>query len=74
MNLYQQIVEIARPYLGIVTDKFIARQCNSHLKIDPDSLTKSNLMDLARWVEVSGKLVMPAEKAAELKQKILALG
>lgn len=74
MNLYQQIVELSRPYLGIVTEKFIARQCNSHLKVEPESLSAANLSELARWIEISGKLVMPEAKAVELKQKILGLG
>jgi hypothetical protein len=72
-TLYDQVVSLAKPYLGLVTEQFVARQCTAHLKTEPQALTAAQLPELAKWVEISGALVMDKAKAAELKEKILKL-
>ncbi|HEY8490006.1 MAG TPA: hypothetical protein VIO14_03340 [Dehalococcoidia bacterium] len=72
-SLYEQVIGVAKPYLGLVTEQFVARQCTAHLKVQPQALTPAQIPELAKWVEISGALVMDKAKAAELKEKILKL-
>ena len=44
-----------------------------HLKVEPKSLTPTHLPELGRWVEISAGLLIDKGKAAELKQKVLAI-
>jgi hypothetical protein len=73
MSLYDRVITVARPYLGLVTEQFVARQCTAHLQVDPRALGPGHLLELAKWVEISGALVMDRAKAAELRDKILDL-
>ncbi len=73
MGLYEQTVTIAKPYLGVAAERFMARQCNAHLNVAPENLTKAHLDDLARWVEISAKLLIDEAKAREFRGKILGL-
>ena len=72
-GLYEQTVAIARPYLGVAAERFMARQCIAHLSVQPENLTKAQLDELARWVEISSKLLIDEGKAREFKNRILAL-
>ena len=73
MSLYQEIIELSKPYLGIATEKFLERQC-THINCVADQLSKDRIEEFAKWVEISGALVMGKDKAAELKGKVLKLG
>jgi hypothetical protein len=68
--LSDKVIAASKPYLGPATESFIARQCQSHLKVDPATLTVINLKALSEWVERSGALVMDPAKATELAKKI----
>lgn len=71
--LSDKVIAASKPYLGPATESFIARQCQSHLKVDPSALTAINLKALSEWVERSGALVMDPAKATELAKKIALL-
>ena len=71
--LSDKVIAASKPYLGPATESFIARQCQSHLKVDPSALTAINLKALSEWVERSGVLVMDPAKATELAKKIALL-
>ncbi len=74
MSLYDQILTEARPYLGGNTERFVARQCQAHLKLSPpDSITPAQLPELGRWVEISAGLLMAKDQASVLRQKIEGL-
>ncbi len=73
MSLYETVVNTGKPYLGPAAESFIARQCKSHLKIDPAALSRPHLKELAKWMEIGGGLIMDSAKAAEMAKKILAL-
>jgi hypothetical protein len=57
----------------MATEKFVARQCQQHVKVDPDQLSRSHLPELARWMEISGGMIMDKAKAKELAARIQAL-
>ncbi len=72
--LSDKVIAASKPYLGPATEIVqYARQCQSHLKVDPSALTAINLKALSEWVERSGALVMDPAKATELAKKIALL-
>lgn len=73
MALYDDLVATAKPFLGIATDAFLKRQLK-HINKQPENLDHACIAELAKWVEVSAKMVMGENKAKELKEKVLSLG
>ena len=73
MNVYEQVVSVSKVYLGPAAETFISRQCKSHLKKDPTQLATSDLVTLAKWVELGAGLLMDQAKAAELAGKLTLL-
>ncbi len=73
MKVYEKVVLVSKTYLGPATESFIARQCKSHLKKDPAALLTSDLATLAKWMEISGSLLMEQSKAAELSKQIASI-
>lgn len=73
MSLYDEVVGLSKPYLGMATEKFVARQCEQHVKVSPQQLSRAELPELARWMEISGGMIMDKTKAKELAARILAL-
>ena len=55
--LFDRVVEITRVYLGPAADRFIARQVQNHLHIEPQSLSSSDLRILIDWIRVAVSLL-----------------
>jgi hypothetical protein len=72
-ELSEKLVQTTTTYLGDRADSFRKRQCSYHVKVEPESLTKEHLSELARWVGISAGLVMDKDKADALKKEILSL-
>jgi len=73
MALYDDVIAVARPYLGPAVERFISRQISSHLNTTAQDLAPQHLDELAKWCYVSGKLVMDEAKAREFSEKIKVL-
>lgn len=74
MALYDDVLNIAKSYLGPAAEKFIARQLSAHLMLNnPNEVAPSHLNELARWCHISAALVMDEAKAKEFSQKLKAL-
>lgn len=73
MALFDDAKNIASKYIGTQSEKFLERQCRVHLKVEPGSLSSSQIADLAKWVGISAGLILPRDKADALKQEILKL-
>ncbi len=75
MNLYQSILELITPFFAskVAAEQFLLRQCEFHLKIDPQKLGPHDLVNLAKWAMVSGGLLVGKQKAEEMSEKILAV-
>ena len=73
MALYDDVVSIAKNYMGPAADKFMSRQLNTHLGVAPASMGKQHLDDLAKWVFTSGKTLMDTAKAQDFSDKIKKL-
>jgi len=70
---YERVVELCKPYMGPAAGSFIDRICSMYLKVPPAQLEKSNLTDLAKWVEVGGLRFMEEPKAKELAARVAQL-
>jgi hypothetical protein len=73
MSLYDDVVTIAKEYIGPAGQKFIDRQLESHLNLKPADLNKTNLFELSKWCFASGRLIIDAEEARSFQGRINAL-
>lgn len=73
MGLYDDVVNLAKTYMGPAAQKFVDRQIKGHLAVDKSQLERDHLDELARWCYTSGKLLMDEGKAQEFSQKVKAL-
>ncbi len=73
MPLFNDVIELARPYLGPAAEKFVSRQVSGHLDVSSDQLTGRHLEELSKWCFISGKLIMPEAKAEEFSRRVKLL-
>ncbi len=73
MALYDEVVDLARIYLGPAAKRFVDRQIKGHLEIESDRLTLSDLDELATWCYTSSKILMNDMKAREFSDRVKAL-
>jgi len=73
MTVYESVINTCKLYLGPASEQFISRQCSLHLKVEPQSLGKQHLPELAHYVEVGGLRFMEAAKVKELSGKLSRL-
>ncbi len=67
----QKVLAIAAEYLGPGAEKFLDRQTKGHMDNQEFELIEPfHLEKLAFWVNVSAKLTMGKDKAAEFARKI----
>ncbi len=70
MALYDNVVSVAKEYIGPAGQKFVDRQISSHLGVSPAEITNANLEELAKWCLSSGKMLIGDDKASEFSQKV----
>jgi len=70
VSLYDDVVKIAKLYLGPAAERFVTRQVSSHLNKAVTELTAGDLEELAKWCFVSGRLVMPEERAKQFGETV----
>ncbi len=73
MPLFNDVIAMARPYLGPAAEKFVSRQISTHLNVTSDQLGTQHLEELSKWCFNSGKLVMAEAKAQEFSQKVKSM-
>ena len=71
--IYDDVLNVARHYLGPAAEKFVIRQIDRLPDTDTQSLGRQHLDELARWCLSSGKLIMGDSKATDFSQKVKAL-
>ena len=71
--LYNNIINVAKLYMGPAAEAFIKRQIKGHLKIEPEMLNNQHVGELARWCQISAGLIMDKEKAKEFGDKVRGL-
>ena len=55
--LFEQVVIITRMYLGPAAERFVTRQIQNHLHIDPKDLTPQDLKKLIDWIRIAVSLL-----------------
>ena len=73
MALYDDVLNVARHYLGPAAEKFITRQIDRLPDADAQNLGRQHLNELAKWCLSSGKLIMGESKAGEFSEKVQTL-
>jgi hypothetical protein len=51
-TVYEQVVQVTNVYLGPAAERFIDRQVENHLHIEPAKLTKKDLEKMIDWIRV----------------------
>lgn len=72
MALYDDAVNLAKPYVGPAAGKLIDRQLKK-MAVDKDSLDAGKIDELAKCCYDAGKLLMDESEAKELSEKVKAL-
>ena len=55
--LYAKAVQVTEDYLGPAGERFLRRQIENHLKIQPEKLDKKNLPKLINWSVIAFALL-----------------
>jgi len=73
-DLAQKVLSISTAYLGPAAKMFLARQTKYHLQgLDYEQLQREHLVELSKWLYISGSLVIEKDKAQELSQLVAKL-
>jgi hypothetical protein len=57
LTLYVRVVRITEEYLGPAGERFMRRQIEEHLKIEPEDLEQKNLSKLIKWSSIAFALL-----------------
>ena len=63
--LYDKMVEVIEEYLGPASQRFVDRQIENHLQIDPKDLTAKDIEPLSEWIKVSLSLLTSDRQAVD---------
>jgi len=70
VSLHDDVVKVAKLYLGPAAERFVDRQISGHLNKTASEMIAGDLEALATWCFVSGGLVMPEERAKEFGEAV----
>lgn len=72
--LYDQVLDVAKSYMGIAAKDYIDRRCRIVLGgKDPHTLQPAQLRRLAAGIDMTARLYMSLEKAEQFRLRILEL-
>lgn len=73
-TLYDQIIAVSEPYLGPVSERFMRRQIETHLKISPEKITEEDIPKLIEWTRLAFAMISrDAKKNEAFMEQLLAL-
>jgi hypothetical protein len=61
-TVYTRAVRITEEYLGPAGERFLRRQIETHLKIEPDALQKKDIPQLINWTSIAFALLTNNDK------------
>lgn len=74
IELYQDIVNITKSYMGIAAEEYIKRRCTVSFNIpDPKEIKTEHLDRLAEAIGMTAEVYMNSEKVKQFKKEILQL-
>jgi len=73
-TLYEDILKIARSYMGIAAKEYIDRRCRIAARdTRPEDITVEKLDRLLAGIDMTAKVYMSEQKAREFRNEILGL-
>lgn len=63
--LFKQMVATSEKYLGPVSERFIRRQIETHLEIEPEKITQQDIPKLLEWVRLAFAMISNDTKENE---------
>jgi hypothetical protein len=73
MALYDDVLDIAKDYMGMAAEEYIVRRCRVGLSIEAEKLENKHLARLAESIEMTAEVYVGTEKVRKFKNEILAL-
>lgn len=70
-SIYQQLVNATTELLGPASGRFIDRQIENHLKIQPHELRPKDIVVLAEWIRLSMGLLTDDAKTLSSYSSVL---
>lgn len=64
-NLYHASVRVSRDYLGPAGERFMRRQIETHLDIEPEKLARKHVPELIEWVGLTLNVVTDDKNEAD---------
>ncbi|HSX29555.1 MAG TPA: hypothetical protein VLE73_03270 [Candidatus Saccharimonadales bacterium] len=73
-TLYEQAVEVGTDFLGPAGERFMRRQIQTHLDIEPEALRSQDVAELVNWVRLTFALLTDdASHVDAFADRLLAL-
>jgi hypothetical protein len=73
-EISDKVLKLTITYIGPASQKFLERQTVSHMNgLAFNTIEKKHIPELAKWVQVSGGLLIAPAKAKDLADKIQSL-
>ncbi|MBU1128984.1 MAG: hypothetical protein KKE01_07920 [Candidatus Omnitrophica bacterium] len=74
MDLYQNVLGIAKSYIGLAAGEYIERRCRVSLNLaNPEDFKKTDIERLAEGIAMTAGAYMSEEKVKKFKDEILKL-
>jgi len=74
VSLYDDVVGVARMYMGPAAHRFMNREVTVNLGLQEAQLDATHLQELAQLCYKSSRMFMPDDKARQFGEKIKLLG
>ena len=52
-TLYTSVVNVGKEYLGPAGERFVRRQVETHLEIEPEQITQKHIPELVKWSKLA---------------------
>lgn len=74
-SIYVRAVDISEEYLGPAGERFLRRQIDTHLDIEPETLKHIHMLKLTKWTELAFSLLTnDRHEVASYTNHLLSLG
>jgi ubiquinone biosynthesis protein UbiJ len=73
MALHDDVMNIAKNYMGLAAEEYISRRCRISFKIEVQDLEKEHLDRLAEAIATTAEVYVGKEKVKQFRQEILDL-
>lgn len=74
-SIYGAAVEVSKEFLGPAGERFLRRQIDTHLGIEPEALERQHLQELVSWVRLTfAVLTNDSDLVEDFSARLLSLG